>query len=79
MTVYICRNKKDAGAIAKRFLYTRLTFSQPMMVTVGVAKLDYSCSTFIDTAVIINEMYYCESVMCFFTTHYYFGHQFFTR
>jgi len=52
----VTTKKKDVGA--KVFLCTRKTYSQSLMVSVRVSKMDHTGLIFIDPAVIINEAYF---------------------
>ena len=50
--------KKDV--VAERFLSSRMTFSQSLMVSVGVSKLDYTGLILADPGVKISEICYCD-------------------
>jgi len=63
LTDYTHLQQKKKDVRAKHFLYTRLTFSQSMMVTVGVSKLDHKYWTFINPWFKVNEICYCDMLL----------------
>ena len=54
---YLVKKKQVA---AERLLLTQMTFSQSVMVSVGVSKLGITDLIFIDPGAKVNGAYYCE-------------------
>jgi len=52
---------KDAGE--KRLLRTRTTFSQSLMLTDGVLKLDHTGLIFVDPGLKVDGNYYCDLLL----------------
>ena len=53
--------KKDVAA--KRLLHTRSTFSQSLMVSVGVSKLGRTASIIVEPGVKVNGAYYRDVLL----------------
>ena len=67
--LYVPVTTKKKQVAAERLLRTRSTFSQSVMVSVGISKLGYTDINFVDPGVKINGTYttvtyFCHSSCC---------------
>ena len=53
---------KKKQVAAERVLLTRTTFSQSVMVSIGVSKQGVTDLTFVDPEAKVNGAYYCDAV-----------------